>query len=310
MRRVLFVGPHVGAIDQIKSFGAMWSYFLPRALTEAGAEVQYASPPPAGEDARAVRYWRSVPADQFDIVLGVSRYFLRVPPECARELAKRCRGYVAHIHDQPVAGPVQVTFTVRGADGWKHNPPAHQIGWAADDALFYPRQNDDAPLRVLVDHRLYHDGVDHTEETIRAALSLRLTGVAVSVRHVVDGGCIDVQVPEQGRQKFTRKHVPVTKWAEELGSAHVFMSTHHESVGLCVLEAAVSGAVPLVRAGHISPVLLRTVPHIEYEDPRHIPWQRVRRMVRMRWALVRDVARQNTWAEVARRVLDYDHAGK
>lgn len=107
------------------------------------------------------------------VVLGL-RYFSRVKPFVFQSLRNSFSGPICQFHDgtRMDLGPVDVTFTFK--DSTSEVPPnkMHRhvgrnvcVGWAADCTVFRPMQSL-TTLKVLIDHRNYGGGTDHSDKVV------------------------------------------------------------------------------------------------------------------------------------------------
>lgn len=305
--RILFVGPKVNLIDDVKSFGAMWSFCLSRALEAEGVVVVRDG---FGMDFNQnLEWWTHADLSTFDHIVAVSRFFSKYPQ--IAEIAKlKCHGVVSQVFDRAQPTTKALTFSIT-VPTIREQDRSAWVGWAADAGLFTTNQ-DERVLRILIDHPLYGGRPDHSEAIIFDAIMFARSGVwengawdGVRIRTIVDGGFEDVK--RLGPPKtFHRNHVSVTAMAAEYAKAHVFIPTHSESVGLAVLEAAISGAIPVVRLDYIKRDLLYSVPHVQYETA--IPWDTVLRSIDPH--RTRQLAKRHDWASVAKRVIENLNKGR
>jgi hypothetical protein len=301
--RLLVFSPEMRSLDQVTCFTDLWAFNLTREFERLGVELRFE---PLREDAGAIGWLSTMPLDDVDHVLALGlRYWQRLPEVCGRIMMKRTRGAVTQYSDGPISEcPCDCTFmTCEGSVGTRKR---HFVGWGVDTDICYPRQ---APgrLGILVDHVDYGGAIDLTMQTMRDLSYFIGTGLwenrfdEVRIRRLVDGGAEDCATNRTAVPAFTRQHVPFQKIAIEYGLAHIFLPTHAESVGLTVLEAAASGALIVAPRGFIRPDRLRTVRHIEHDGK--IPWQKV--MANIDVNASRKLARQQTWGNVAARMLDW-----
>jgi hypothetical protein len=298
--RLLLLGNEVRDLAEVHNFSGVYSYFLARALREAGAEVVFADPRP---DAAA---YLLLDLDGVDHVLGMhSRHFDRAPAECLAVLRGRFRGAVTQLADRPLRHQrVDCTFTARDDKGI---PTNHCIGWAAEPDVCRPAQRP-GEMMILIDHPDYvpDRGWDRSVEVKRQVLRLIQSPALWSRRfdcvtafEIADGAivpcCFD------GEQPFTRRHMPYPDACAAYGRASLFLVTHRESLGLTVLETALCGALPVVPKGFIQPDRLATIRHVEYEGA--IDWPAVLDMIDVEAS--RELAMANSWARVAGRMLEW-----
>lgn len=298
--RLLLLGTEIRDLGQVKNFSGVYSFFLARALREAGADIVFADPEPA------LAAYRMLDLAGVDHVIGLhSRHFDRIPPACLRLLRMRFRGAITHLSDRPLSNHgVDCTFCARDAEG---RPGNHHIGWAADPELCRPAQQP-GELSILVDHADYvgDRGWDKSaviKREVRALLrSSRLWAKRfdrVSVFEMADGAIVPCDL--ENVRPFNRRHVPYAEACAAYRRASVYLVTHRESLGLTVLETAMCGALPVAPRGFVQPDRLRTVRHVEYEGA--IPWPAVLEAIDV--GTSRKVAMENSWGAVAGRMLGW-----
>lgn len=171
-----------------------------------------------------------------------------------------------------------------------------QIAWAADADVFFPQQNGDR-VQVLLDHPHYvATQPDHTDRLVES-----LKGVPVDVKRLARTDVETINPKTFSPTDRYNASIPQSRLARIHGQAHVFCTTHTESQGLSVLEAAMCGSLVVAKKGHIRPVLLDPLQHYLYND---VPdWNEVLRRVDVRKC--RDAALPfNRWDEVGAIVYD------
>ena len=299
------------SIDEIKNFSGLWQHYLIREFQKAGHEVICEQ----GADVRwpkqdIVAHWEKVARRMhgagIDHALGFSRHFSRIPAVCADIMRKAVSGCVAQVHDCPLAShSTDVTFSI--AHPGKFQEGHHHIGWAADDVLLTPKQSREE-LRILIDHPLYHEGMDTTASITDQALAYVESGAwrgvgfkMATVRRLCDGGVMTV---ERGGKPpaFNREHIPFKELLPEYNVSHLFLPTHRESLGLTVLETAMAGALPVCAEGYIRPDLLSSIRALTYKGPT-VPWDEAVRAFDAKAS--RAAAIKNNWTAVAGRILKY-----
>lgn len=309
--KLLLIAPEVNDISEVKNFSGVWSFYLSRALRQAGVEIRY-DPPLHGtklSDADIIQHYRTLDLDGIDHVLALgTRYFTRITPGCARLIRDRFSGTVTQVHDTPVTGGgVDVTFTL--GEGKHGSPePSQLVGWAADPDLCTPRQNAKV-LGILVDHADYVERRGElSNEILNSAQAMIASGIwkerfdAVKLWRIADGAFVEHDGSTVGIYK--RKAIPFVKACQCYGRAHVFLVTHRESVGLTVLETAMAGALPVTPRGYIPKDRLRTVRHISWVD--QIPWRQVIKDIDV--ATSRRIALANSWERVAATIVEWFRA--
>lgn len=292
--KLLLIGRSVASPDRIANYSDMQSFYLAQALQRLGVQLEFLDLAFGTEEAYVGAVLERIEASRVDhvVALGI-RHFTRLPRPVGERIAAAFDGLVCQIHDGSLLDdfPCDVNFTVRD-DAWRyadnenrrlarHQARNWHVGWAADPALFYPDKSSTA-LRVFVDHATFSaDSQDWSLNILMALRKLRdahfgkdakfLGFETLEVRTQTDRGIVDVDLDRIQVQPYHRTAVPVPQFAHELREAHVFLVTHAESVGLCVLEAAMAGAFVIAPKGAINPDRLKTVRHVEFV--REVDWK-------------------------------------
>lgn len=298
--RLLLLGQEIRDLADVHNFSGVYSFFLARALREAGAEVCFSDPSRDGLS------YRLLDIAGVDHIVGMhSRHFDQAPADCLIELRARFRGAVTQMSDRPLRHQmVDCTFTARDDKGIRGN---HCIGWAADPDVCRPGQFR-SELMILIDHPDYvlDRGWDRTAAVkshvreFMATRSLWADGFDwVPAFEIADGEIVPCDF--ETVRPFSRRHIPYPDACAAYGRASVFMVTHRESLGLTVLEAAMCGALPVVPKGFIQPDRLATIRHVEYEGA--LAWPAVLDAIDIEAS--RQMAMVNSWASVAGRMLEW-----
>lgn len=321
--RILLIADEISRTDAIRTFGGVWSYYLPRALKSLGVEVGFTPflRPDKHTPAELVEHFRALDISRYDHVLALGlRYFDHAPQDCGRLLRERAKGAVAQIYDGGMLDsvPVDLTFTFRN-DDWqypidapnnryaRHHRHNKYVGWAADGELCRPEQDPDE-LRILIDHAAFNPA--QSDQSLHVLLNVRelvRSGAwrsrfkAVRIRRLVDGGVEDCDLDDIVVRPYNRRGIPYTEACAEYSRAHLFMVTHRETVGLTVLETAMAGALPVVPEGYVPQDRLDTVRHATYRAA--IDWAAVMRCIDAPASRAKALA--NNWTATARRIVDH-----
>lgn len=298
--RLLLLGQEIRDLADVHNFSGVYSYFLARALREAGAEVRFSDPSKDGLS------YRLLDLAGVDHIVGMhSRHFDQAPADCLIELRARFRGAVTQMSDRPLRHQrVDCTFTARDDKGIRGN---HCIGWAADPDVCQSRQKP-GELMILIDHADYvpDRGWDRTADIKRqvrefmATRSLWAHRFDRVVAFEIADGAIEVWDLTSNRP-FARRHMPYPNACAAYGRASLFLVTHRESLGLTALETALCGALPIVPKGFIQPDRLATIRYVEYDGA--IDWPTVLEAIDIEAS--RQMAMANSWAAVAGRMLEW-----
>jgi hypothetical protein len=327
MRVLIFSPPPPERVEQIKSFGAVWAYYLPSELEKLGVEVVRLDSMRhrSLNDEELIRYHEELDVSGIDHILGLGiRYWSFLPPQCGEAIRKRLGRYqsLAQIHDSTLLDktPADVTFALK--DRSAEFPPDRPdngferyrrhtclVGWAADSELCKPNQPGDE-LRILVDHPTF----THTSTDVTLSTLLNLKELVqkpelwsdrydkVRIRQFVDQEVVDVNVTgELVVKPYHRKGIPYVEACKEYSKAHIFMVTHSESVGQTVIETATAGALVIAPEGFIAHDRLATVRHHQWS--RFIRWDKVLPKIDVQAS--RSMALQNSWTDIAKRMIDY-----
>ena len=307
--RLLLIAPQIDDLASVKNFSGVWSYYLSREFRRMGIELRFDAPLHNADISteKLLAHYRTLDLAGIDHVLALgTRYFTRVHPACASIVRDRLGGgAVTQVHDTPVSGgSVDCTFTL-GEGKARPKEKSHLVGWAADPELCFPQQ-DEKTLGILVDHTDYvkRKG-DRTNEILDSARAFIASGMwrerfqAAKLWRITDGGIVEDDGSKA--ELYRRQAIPFTEACSYYGRAHIFCVTHPESVGLTVLEAAMSGAMPLLPKKYIPKDRLATVRHLKYATD--IPWAQAVREWQPRTSRKR--AMQNTWDRVAGSIVTW-----
>jgi hypothetical protein len=298
--RILLIGQRVERREDIRNFSGVWSFYLARELEARGVGVRFAPASMVPAD------YASMNVEGVDHVVALgTRHFSKVDPLCATILRRRIPGAITQIHDSCRADPGVVTFTVRDCGNAASH---HYIGWAADPEVCKP-DHEPGVLGILIDHPDYGAGArpDHSHRIVHSVAAFARSGPwrkrwkSVRVRRIVDGTVEDVNLASPSVPAFSRQHVGFEDLCRDYSRAHLFMTTHPEGVGLSVLEAAMSGALPLVPAGFVQRDRLATVRHLEYKGA--VPWAEALQKIDV--PASRAYALNNSWSAVAERLIGW-----
>jgi hypothetical protein len=327
MRVLLFSPPPPKRPDDIKSFGAVWAYYLVSELKKLGIDVVISKSMRHGSLSREqlVHYHENLDISGIDHILGLGiRYWSFLPYECGQVLRERMGRHqcLAQVHDSTLLDrtPADVTFALKDRSG--EFPPGspdngHEryhrhtclVGWAADGDLCQPNQPEDQ-LRILVDHPTF--AYSSTDVTLSVFMNLRELVTkrelwsdryqSIRIRQFVDGAVVDVDVMGDLCVKpYTRKTIPYKEACKEYSQAHLFLVTHSESVGQTVIETATAGGLVVAHEKFIAKDRLDTVRHHEWS--RYIRWDRVLSQIDVQAS--RTMALQNSWENIAKRIVEY-----
>jgi hypothetical protein len=195
--------------------------------------------------------------------------------------------------DYPISESLaDITFSTKVVE---FGSASHHIGWGADPELFVPSSKD--PLSIFIDHTHYVPGeYDNTLWILDQVKKLNVPHTIYRIGNnsvILDGhGPIEV---------FDRKGLPNKVYRELLSKSSIFFPTHRESVGLSVLEAAMSGCLIVSKYGFIYRDLLETVHHLEYDQKTDLDWDQILSKVDSEKS--REMALKCSWDHVFDRVM-------
>lgn len=311
--------------EQISCFSDVWTYYLVREMRKHVKELHVLQIPGFANDSADLANWfQKLDVRPYRAVVAMGlRYFSTVPVGIGQDLRKRLHphGFLCQIHDGSRLDndPVDITFNIKNeSDRYpfdmgnnanryvRHHASNAYIGWAADADINKPAQRQDQ-LGILVDHTNYGPNITDNTQAILADIKKFVQSSvwkpqwkSVSVRRFDSGRVVDVDFDDIDHiTRYDRTTIPLTDICREHGAAHIFCVTHPESVGQVVLETAMAGALPVVPKNFVPRDRLETVRFIEYHE--HLPWPVILQKINI--ASSREKAQQNTWEQVAKRLL-------
>jgi len=262
----------------IVSTATVYNYFIRTELARMDGVTTATQRFPIFKSASDVeRYYDEnpiIPADH--VVCLEQRGFQKNHPEVFKRFREKIPGVVAAIcdHDQLI-GPEDILFHVQQTRHYPVNTKSVQVTWAASPLFCYP-EKELGTLNILVDHNHYH-GEDRTTEILDQISEFALGDFLnigsrygyskIKIRQFVSGGIADI---EPGRNMnlggYNRKGMPFTDACSEYRKADIFFVTHAESMGLSVIECAMSGALIVTPHGCINPFLIEPLNHLVWDD--------------------------------------------
>lgn len=321
---ILLIGNHINTQDKIMNFTSVYSYYISMVLNLIeGMKVSFDSPKslknmPAKD---IIEYYENLDVTPYDHIIALGlRYFDTIPKECGKILMKKVKGCLGQLYDGSLldSQPVHINFTTRD-DSWKypidapnnryirHTKYNKYIGWAADENLCSPKQSNDE-LRILVDH----SGFDCSSMDLTLHILLNIKNFvdskiwqqkfkSIKIRQIVDNAIIDCDLDNICVTPHSRKGVSYVEACMEYSKSHIFMPTHKESVGLTVLETAMSGALVVSPKNYIPKDRLQTIRYVEYEN--QIDWTKVLDAIDIDAS--RKIALSNNWTALANNLIEH-----
>lgn len=290
---ILLLGPQTKSKDKIRSYSSMQAYFLEYYLTELGVKVFFFPTNDANNPelfCSNILKFCDINEINHIVALGVN-FFGKSNKAIATKLSTSFHGMVTQIHDGTTfdSVPVDLTFTIKdeayrfqGNENnrlKRHESCNHPIYWASDNSLFRPQQIHDGVLRVFVDHSTFTD--TYTDHSLIIFMNLKRLSVLINegkipnynkiiIKTLTDNGIEIVDIDNICIKPFNRTAVPAEFFAKEISESNIFFVTHTESIGLCVLEAAMAGALVFIPDGTINDDLLEKINNFKFH--RHIDW--------------------------------------
>lgn len=282
---ILLVGNQVGTKEKIKSYSMMQAYFLEQNLRELGVNTFFfPTHNVSNPDEFYTQIMKFCDDSRIDhiVALGVN-FFGKCDKSIGFKLSCNFKGMVTQIHDGSVLDgvPIDLNFTIKDErerlkDNINNRLERHihcnyLINWAADNSMFIPKQIKDGILRVFVDHSTFTDTyIDHSL-TIMMNLKRLYDLINIGqipdyhgmiVKTLTDNGVEIVDLNNILIKPYNRKSVSAIVFAKEISESDIFFVSHSESIGLCVLEAAMSGALVFIPDGMVNACLLNQVNHV------------------------------------------------
>lgn len=314
--KILVIGNEIKSTDKICCYTDMWGYFLIKEFLKIGVEIAFHCLYDEKKfDEKS--YIESVlkSANEADAILSLPlRYFTKIPKNIGLQLRERFPGWVAQIFDGSMldSAPVDITFTVRD-DTWKYQDNADRmkrhlkhnkyVGWAANSDFFYPEILDfniDKPS-IFVDHSTFDD-VSY-DYTLTILMNLKNIKKSIIAKTLTDQGIVDIDLDNINVKPYNRTPVPVHEFSSAIRNCDIFIVTHKESLGLCVLEAAMCGALILTYPNCIAPDRLSLVNHVELELGKKINWGEI--FAKLNKKDNYNKVKHFTWNAVAIKMLSY-----
>jgi hypothetical protein len=262
----------------IKGTGTVYNFFLRREFARMpdveAASYRFSKIRDPDKAARFLAKYDPPAADH--VICLEQRGFSASDASIAEFFRRRVPGAVCAIcdHDQ-VLGPEDYLFHVQFT---RHHPPdprSVQVTWAASPEYCYP-DKEKGVLNILVDHNNY-SGEDRGDEIVDQLCAFALGPFEAAkraygfdrivIRQLVSGGValIDPANPQRFAH-YDRRGMPFPDVCREYRRADIFFVTKPESMGLSILECAMSGALIVYPRGYANSYLLEPLNHIVWDD--------------------------------------------
>ena len=278
----------------------LYSYFLRTEFAKIGIETESAPFSGVKEPGHVFRErLKLIPSGADHIVCLEQRAFYNRSQATflVPEMKKLVPGKITTICDNnDITGQEDMLYYAVPA---KQKPKSLWVGWGADPTICRP-DKDNRKIRILIDHSYYgsNRSRDMSDNIINDAAKFSLSNKNIEIRRFISGGIENLDINNLWKDKYNRSGLSFTDACKEYCAAHIFIVTHPESMGLSVLEAAMSGALIVLPNGYIRHELIRDLNHIEYTG--NIPWKVV--LNRIDPDKSRKMALKHTWSEVAGRI--------
>ena len=278
--------------NRFDSWGTVYGYFIIRSLQQHGAYVEIES-----IDEAVIDTFPRIENDAlFDHALFiVNRVSDLYPPELFANVRKKLkpggRLFSLDDHDKNIVHEdMRFCATITSPDSDVERKK--QVFWGADGNIFYSDKDKDT-LRILLDTWHFEERKwDRTREILQSAINnlelFDLKKIGKKNIEIIAWGSTGPEIFSCDRDIERLVRIPprirFDDMVKLLSSTDIFMVTHSESMGLTILEAAVSGCLVAVPApvegdreiGHfIKRDLTSTIPHFEYpmnEEELDPPW--------------------------------------
>lgn len=295
MKRILVFNTHDAPnIATLNTFVAIFSHNVTETLKQRNdVLVDFDSVPlrlyQHGKMEQILDHFNKVPKGKYDHIISLGLRAFSLYPNGSYDILKnklKQGGRICQFYDGGLAArfPGDVTFTLKQSGlGLKRDV---LVGWAANDDLFVPSQNDE--LTVFVDHPHYVAELMHTDLTNKILYRLfELTDSnvwqskfsTVRILRLTNDGIREVEHGSVGYDDpvppYNRHSIPQLELCEALNTSHIFIPTHPESLGLTVLEAAMGGNYILSQPKHIPIDRLATIDNVLVDFTRPVNWQKV-----------------------------------
>ena len=191
-------------------------------------------------------------------------------------LRKKTSGYICQICDKGVEhkGPQDVTFYGVPV-GRKTKPRNHWIGWAANSD--YMKPSPDSLFRIIINQRSTKENGSNPTNIIESVLNQygNKPGYEV-VRYAWNDQCSKYTDHFEGQYDnyvLIKEKIPLMEKIKLQNTARVFVQCRKESLGISVIEAAMSGALVVLVGDMIKPALVdNMLPCLHFKSLLDVDW--------------------------------------
>lgn len=167
------------------------------------------------------------------------------------------------------------------------------LGFAANHERLLPQKQKDT-LRILIDHPAYNKThfikKDKTKFIIKSIFSTKFDKQLI-IRRFVNGDIESVCNKDTKVELYNRKGINILNAYDEYNHADIFFVTHPESMGMSVIESAMSGCLIAIPKDYIKSDFLSGINYVEFTDT--IDWKLI--LSKLNAKLSRKLALRKTW---------------
>ena len=328
MRRILLLtgtesmcqkGTHEVSFSEINEFTSIYTYYFRKVLEELGGYEVHVFP--LGSDSDTESYFEDIDFPEVDHTIAMlNRAFVLRPQILFEKVRTVTNGLVCVLGDtDEIIGPEDVIFHARESVHEEIPSQSRWIGWGSDQTVFYP-EKDERILSVFVDMYpiLPKERKDVITEEVFLDTLERLPGKIkqygfdeVRIRTIGKEGLVTINTLEEVREVIDEetRRISYSELSEEMRATDIFVAGHSESMGLSILEAAMSGsylAIPIVWGKpFIKPDLVGDLHHKYFQvgdEPATIPWDYILSELDIEKSA--SMASEKTWENVVSRVIE------
>jgi len=262
----------------IVSTATVYNYFLRHEMERVpGVETATYTFSKVQGPAKAAKYLENYHPPAADHVICLEqRGFQAADPLICEFFRQRTSGAVCAIcdHDE-LLGPEHYLFHVQQTRHYPPDPRSVHVTWAAAPQFCYP-EKEPGVLNILVDHNNY-SGADRANEVIDTLCEFALHRFdsikhrygfdRMVIRQFKSGGLEVIDPANPSRfGRYNRRGIPFPDACREYRRANIFFVTKPESMGLSMIECAMSGALIVAPAGYANKYLIDPLNYVMWED--------------------------------------------
>ena len=301
------------SLYDIDSTATLYSYFLRKEFDKLGVETI-----PCRDGGFDVNNYKNFKIPDCDHILSVEQRgwynrqkYVNFPLEDL--VRKHIKGKICTICDHNIlVGYEDLLFYATPMKPHQESKPKTVlVGWAASPEVCFPEKDPDI-LRILIDHSYYGNpekpGVpdrDISDSIIRSCLNFsKKSEKKVILRRFISNGVETIKDESFKKDIYNRSGIPYPEACEEYRKADIFIVTHPESLGISVIESAMSGALIIVPFKYIKIFLTEDLLVYTFDPGQgEIDWDVVISMLNIEEA--REKALKHSWNHVASMMLEH-----